>query len=298
MKRILIIGGCGYVGSVLYLQLVKSQYRVDTVDIEWFGNYVNKKNIKKNYKDLTPRFLQKYDVIILLAGHSSVQMCVENMLPAFRNNVENFLLLLKKLKNQIFIYASSSSVYGNTGKNDITEDYDRYTPENFYDLNKKEIDYYAHLSQVRYYGLRFGTVNGFSPNLRVDVMINKMYNSVKTKKRIVVVNPGIYRPILGMNDLSRAVERIIEKKAPRGIYNLASFNLTIKDIAIRTAKTLGNVRVDIKATPRSAYNFSINTNKFQKVFNFEFKDTPETITQSLIDNDGKFHVSTRDIKII
>ena len=46
MGRILIIGGCGYIGSQLFVYLKNKGYKVDTVDLEWYGNYVNPKNFK------------------------------------------------------------------------------------------------------------------------------------------------------------------------------------------------------------------------------------------------------------
>ena len=191
MEKVLIIGGCGYIGSRLFQYLSEKKYSVDTVDTEWFGNFVNPKNIKCNYNTLSKKFLNSYGVIILLAGHSSVQMCKDNMFASFKNNVNNFINLLSKLSDQLFIYASSSSVYGNTKNISAKEDYERYIPTNYYDLTKKTIDYYAHLSKISYYGLRLGTVNGFSPNLRVDLMINKMYEAARNTGKIKIIKHNI-----------------------------------------------------------------------------------------------------------
>ena len=51
MKKILVTGGCGYIGSAIYNNL-KDKYIVDTVDLEWFGNYTNPNNIKKDFDEL------------------------------------------------------------------------------------------------------------------------------------------------------------------------------------------------------------------------------------------------------
>lgn len=280
MPRILIIGGCGYVGSRLYQHFLSKHYSLDTVDLEWYGNYVNPKNVKKNYSDLSEQDLKKYHTIILLAAHSSVQMCTNKGLDSFKNNVDNFVHLLEKITFQKFIYASSSSIYGNTSSTLANELYDRYTPTNYYDVTKKVIDYYAQLSNVCYFGLRFGTVNGGSPNLRLDLMINKMYEDARKKGRIIVYNREAHRPILGINDLCRAIEAIIEKSGKKGIYNLASVNASIADISKKVSKKLGNVPVEYRGETR-AYNFSISTEKFQKEFNFTFLDSIESIVDSL-----------------
>lgn len=295
MKKIVILGGCGYIGSSLYGFLNSKKYSVDTVDLEWFGNYINPKNIKKDFDSLDKKFYKSYEVIILLAGHSSVAMCVNNMIQTFKNNVLKFVNLLNKLDDQLFIYASSSGIYGNTNKKLVTEDYDSYTPINYYDLSKKEIDYYALLSASRFYGLRFGTVNGFSPNLRIDLMINKMYEAAKEEKKIEVYNPQVYRPILGIQDLCRAIETIIRLDKKPGIYNLASFNSTVQKISKEVSSAIGNVKV-VNKGKSSTYDFSISTEKFETVFSFNFKDTVADIISSLKTNEDKAHKSIR-IKI-
>lgn len=282
-QKILIIGGCGYVGSFLYSYLKSKYSTVDTVDTEWFGNFVNPKNKKIDYKDLNKSFFSEYENIVLLAGYSSVKMCMNNMKASFENNVVNFINLLDKIEDQKFIYASSSSVYGNTGKKLIQEDYDKYTPSNFYDLSKKEIDYYAQLSGKKYYGLRLGTVNGYSPNLRTDLMINKMYLDARNTGIINVKNIKVHRPILGINDLSRAISTIIEKGKDSGIYNLASVNMEIGEIAKSVANTMRGIKIINKGNT-DGYDFSVSTKKFQNTYNFKFADTTESIVDALISN--------------
>jgi UDP-glucose 4-epimerase len=293
-QKVLIIGGCGYIGSKLFQYLIKNKYKVDTVDLEWYGNYVNPRNIKKNYSYITTKFLKKYDVVILLAGYSSIQMSEKSMIKTFKNNVSNFIFLLDKLSDQKFIYASSSSVYGSTNQNEVTEEYDRYSPSNYYDLSKKEIDYYAQLSSINYYGLRMGTVCGYSPNLRTDIMINKMYESAISKNEIIIFNKSFYRPILGIDDFCRAIDVIIKKNKPSGIYNLASFNMTIEEIAYSVASKISKTKIKSIGRNLSFYNFSINTNKFEHTYNFKFKDSIESIVDSL---DKKYHLANKSIRL-
>jgi len=223
-------------------------------------------------------------------------MCVDNMVPTTKNNVLNFVELLDKLNaSQTFIYASSSSVYGDTKHNVVSEDYIEFCPNNYYDLSKHEIDSYAILSDKKYYGLRFGTVNGASPNLRNDIMINAMTFNALQNGKVFCFNPEVHRPILGLEDLCRAIETIIEKGIyeNRGIYNLASFNSTAEEISRAVSKrtkaqleivdtlpeTITNVKLQTKA-----YNFLIDSNKFRNTFNFEFEETIETIVSSLVEN--------------
>ena len=302
MNKTLIIGGCGYIGSRLFNYLKQKQYEVVSLDLELFGN-PNIQNTKENYKDLTKEDVARFDNVILLAGHSSVKMCESNMIGCFRNNVQYFVELLSKIsKNQKFIYASSSSVYGNVNRNIVTEECEEYVAGSFYDLSKAEIDHYVKIfDEVNYYGLRFGTVNGFSPNTRNDVMINAMVSSAIANREIKVFNPMIRRPILYINDLCRAVETIILEGnySNRGLYNLASFNSTADIIGRKTSEVFDDVKlsvIDREPTPEEninkklnskVYDFAISSDKFISTFNFKFEGTIKDIAIELKENLNK-----------
>ena len=306
-KNILIIG-TGFVGSRLFLSLV-SRYNVQSLDIGWFDSGVNPNGKKIDYNDLTGAFFRQFDVIILTAGHSSVKLCLQNPQGAFLNNVRNFKNLLHKLTSvQRLIYFSSSSVYGSIAKFDATEGDICFQSTNEYDLNKYEIDQHALLSDIEFYGLRPGTICGWSPECRVDIMVNSMMASARENGRIDVFNRGVMRPILGLSDLCAAVDQII--KSPlnlRGLYNLASFNSSVEDIAIRVGKYINvpvfyggeqkQVSENTKLESRT-YNFSIDTTKFRAYFkNFEFKDTAESICHELNGNWANMKFSKRIAQI-
>lgn len=294
-KRILIIGGCGYIGAKIFeeLKLIKDIF-VTTVDLEWFGNDSNPDNIQEDYNKLPKFFFEQFDTIILLAAHSSVQMCQDNMLSSFNNNVRNFINLLSKLESKKFIYASSSSVYGNIDKKNADEECNTYCPNNYYDLGKSEIDNYAKLSGLEYYGLRFGTVNGFSKNLRTDIMINAMVYSAIENKKIIVSNPGISRPILFINDLFFAIlEILFSEENHSGFYNLASFNATVDQIAGDVGAEMEVPIEHIESQPFSinkgklqskAYDFSIDSSKFENTYKFNFTGNTKKIVSNLMEN--------------
>lgn len=300
-KKILIIGGCGYIGSELY-SFLKTKYpnwNINTVDLEWFGNFSNKENFKIDFNTLNKADLLNYNSIILLAGNSSVKMCLNNLHSTFKNNVYNFIKLLEKISPVTnFIYASSSSIYGNINQSFIEENCREYQALNYYDLSKYEIDAYTSLyDKIPCFGLRFGTVNGPSVNFRNDVMINMMYFSAKKNGKVIINNPNIRRPILGINDLCNAIEHIILKGSilNRGIYNLASFNLNVKEIGSAVAKYM-NVSLNYSKDMPNRYDFSLSTQKFKTIFNFQFKDNVNMILKSIIerDNNNSMNFSNRN----
>jgi nucleoside-diphosphate-sugar epimerase len=300
-EKILLIGGSGYIGSFLKKEL---PYEITSIDLEWFDE---NGSIRVDFNKLEADYISQYDTVILLAAHSSVKMCQGDYTHAFNNNVVNFLDLLKKIKSANkrikLIYASSSSVYGMTGDLIVDETYYSFIPYNNYDITKHIIDVYAEFSGVEYYGLRFGTVNGYSPIMRSDVMINSMTSSALLNNKIELYVKDTLRPILGIRDLLSAVIRIIdEPKDLRGHYNLASFNSTSEKIAMGVSKITG-VKVYEMESPNTNptnklesknYNFSISSEKFITNFNFKFEETIETITKSIVENFNETKLTRRD----
>ena len=295
MKHILIIGGNGYIGSRLG-QVLAQSYTVDSVDCCWY-NY-DSQSRRIDYHKLTADDLSKYDAVVLLAGHSSVASCVGPIQSPWLNNVTNFTDLVAKLswKDIPLIYASSASVYGNSQPGQLfTEENRQFIPVNNYDITKYTLDLEAQLAITRgqpVIGLRFGTVNGWAPNLRADVMINAMYDSARVHSKITVTNKHINRALLGIEDLCRGIAQCIEQPTP-GIYNMASFNATVDYIATTVAKEL-DVQVVDKGNTANAYDFGLDTTLFEQTFGFTFTETPVTIVDSLIKKYSESHVERRD----
>ena len=295
MKNILIIGGNGYVGSRLR-QVLAQTYTVASVDCCWY-NY-DKDSRRLDYHKLDATYLGQFDAVVLLAGHSSVASCVGPIQSPWLNNVTNFTDLVAKLswKDIPLIYASSASVYGNSEPGQLfTEQNRQFIPVNNYDITKYTLDLEAQLAITRgqpVIGLRFGTVNGWAPNLRADVMINAMYDSARAQNKITVTNKHINRALLGIEDLCRGIAQCIEQPVG-GIYNMASFNATVDYIANTVAKELAVPVVD-KGVTVNAYDFGLDTTLFEQTFGFTFEETPATIVDSLIKKYEQSHVERRD----
>lgn len=292
MKKILIIGGCGYIGSALFNKF-KDKHQVSTVDLEWFGNYINPNNLKVDFDTVGQLYLSQFDIVINVAAHSSVPLCKE-VKAAFDNNVTKFINLVSKLKKQKFIYASSSCVYV-TSDNKPKVETDTLFPMDGLTLTKTTIDQYMPLTDVEYYGLRFGSVNGWSPNMRLDLMINAMTLSAKTNKEVNVMNGAAHRPILSINDLCRAVETIIDcEEDHRGVYNLASVNHDIKTIGGMVA---GHTNVPLVDKGNNyTYDFAISSDKFKETFNFEFEDEVTSIVDNINQNEINPKWTKRELK--
>jgi nucleoside-diphosphate-sugar epimerase len=277
----MLIGSSGYIGSRFYLDHCK-KYKITNVDFNLF--YDGESLIKEDFSNLSKDFINKHDVIILLAGHSSIGMSNGDMLPVIENNFINFVNLSNKISSdKKFIYASSSSVYGMSRDVLAKENKQLDIAINNYDYTKQLIDSYSNFIKCNWFSLRFGTVNGWSPNFRNDIMINAMYLNYLKNNKIVISNPDINRPILGISDLCRSIDSIIENKKETGIYNLCSFNTTPKILGEKLSKVL-KCSLEINKESSFAYDFKISNAKFKKYFNFKFKDTTESIVREIQDN--------------
>lgn len=256
----LIIGGRGYIGSALLEHI-----DADVIDKE-----------SRNYWPVGD-----YDTIILLAGHSSMPMGRDDPKGAWYNNVERFKNLLDKLRDdQRLIYASSASVYNNI-ESTPTEDCKEVDVMNMYDLSKWVIDQLSLQANKHTYGLRFCTVNGYAPTLRIDLMLNKMVEDAKTKGVVTIKNGDLTRPILGIQDLCRGVKAIVDSTEDnRGLYNLCSLNgHTVREFAEAVTSKFGGVVEDLGNEPH--YVFGADTTKFETTYNFKFTETLDSILESL-----------------
>lgn len=240
--NIALLGGCGYIGSRLFQHLSRN-HRVSSFDLELRGNPGRIRNVRSDYRNL--RDFRNFDAVILLAGHSSVGACERDQYGALANNLLGPIELAQKLDRQIFIYASSASVYSSSdGKR-----------ANVYDFTKAACDEAMRLVRPNHYALRFGTVCGPSPNVRLDLMLNSMVHSAMTQNGLVMQNPTIRRPLLGLDDLCAAVDKCLSDEVPYGPQNLCSVNVTVGEVADAVS---ANLDVSIKTLPSTeAYNFTM-----------------------------------------
>lgn len=296
MQKSLMIGGCGYIGSRLCYSL-GHKYNITTYDFCKFSS-TKSHNICKDYANITKDELSSFDNIILLAGHSSVRMCDGNSAGVLHNNIVNFVRLLDLLdEKQTLIYASSASVYGNCKSDFAQETTPHDLPYNMYDMSKQAIDSYViankFIEDRRIFGLRFGTVNGFSPILRDDVMINAMVSSAWREKHIKLFNPQTRRSILGITDLVNCIDKILSSSLSHGgIYNVASFSSTSIEIAQKVSKKM-NVPIHhldaqkfiIRGNEKlytNKYDFSLDCTAVKNDFNFTFYENVDMIVDELV----------------
>jgi nucleoside-diphosphate-sugar epimerase len=237
--RILVAGGAGYIGSRVVPSLVEHGYQVDVIDMLWFGNHlpVDVRVVQRDLFSCGQADFEEYEQVIFLAGISNDPMAEYD--PA-ENFVQNGALpaylafTAKRAGVKRFIYASSCSIYGYTQD----ELYDEKAPVTCaYPYGISKLQGERAVVQMADAGfsviaLRQGTVCGWSPRMRFDLIVNTMYKTAISTGVITVNNASTWRPVLDLRDATSAFTRAVQASyGVSGVFNVASGNFTVGQVA-------------------------------------------------------------------
>ena len=272
--KVLLTGGCGYIGSSINESLRNLGHDVYIVDT----------NDGRRFQNLSDAVVRRHHAVIHLAASSTVAQCDADPELAIQNNIAGFSSIFDRLSDdQVFIYASTGSIYNGTYYY-ADENCHEFHPLSLYDITKFAGDQIAAIkNRPRTYGLRFGTVAGASPVMRWDSMINAMSMSACKNGFVDVYNTDAMRSVLCIQDLSQLVLSILEKKDARhGVYNVASFSETIGKIGSDVANYF-DCDLDIHKETTKHYDFCMNCFSAQSEFGFQPTGTIRSICKSLED---------------
>lgn len=298
--RILIAGGAGYVGSALVPHLLQRGHQVTVVDLLWFGNHLPPETrvICKDVLNLTEGEVAGFDQVLFLAGLSNDPMA--DFAPN-QNYVSNtaapayLAWLAKRVGVQRFVYSGSCAVYGlhDQGVRVETDAPECTTPYGISKYLGEQSALYLADRQFAVTSLRLGTVSGFSPRMRLDLVVNAMFRSAVETSKVVVFNPEIWRPILGIPDAAAAFTAALEADSDvQGIFNVASLNLTIEEIG-RTIQGLMQELLQKEVVlelhhMKECRSYKVSTRKAQEVLGFRPTQTISDMVQNLWDNRHHF----------
>ena len=245
IENVLVTGGAGYVGSVLVPKLVSAGYNVKVLDLylyrDSFDIYPWVENIKGDIRDtaLLHRAMRGCDIdaVIHLA-------CISND-PSFELdpelgksiNYDAFLDLVDITKSggvQRFIYASSSSVYGIKKEENVTEDLplEPLTDYSKYKAMCEEV--LLNESGFTRLILRPSTVCGYSPRMRLDLIVNILTNHAVNNRKITVFGGQQMRPNIHIEDMTDLYVKSLEypdEDIDGKVFNAGSENYKVIEIA-------------------------------------------------------------------
>ena len=302
MKKIIVTGGLGFIGSNLIDLLLKKNFYVINIDkVTYSSNYYNTKEFKnhKNYKlikcDINSDkvksifFQYKPSCVFNLAAETHVDRSIDDPKNFIQSNIvsvykllENFKKYSEKNKKTCLIHVSTDEVYGDILGGRSSEEFP-YKPSSPYAASKAASDHLVY-SYVRTYGIPAmitNCSNNYGPKQHPEKLIPKLiYNILNNKKLPIYGNGKNSREWIYVKDHCDALLKVFQKGKVGEFYNIGSnFNLNNIQIcknlikASRNKIRLGkNVKIHfVKDRPGHDIRYALNSNKIKNKLKWKSK---------------------------
>lgn len=287
MKKVVVTGGGGYVGSALVPTLLRLGYDVKVIDLFLYGEE-GLSSVRES-PSLTVRRGDIRDRQMLLkelAGAEAVihLACISND-PSFELNprlgksinYDAFSGLLDAVREngvKRFIYASSSSVYGLKDEKDVTEEAacGPLTDYSKYKMLCEEMLRSETLGGCEWVVVRPATVCGYAPRMRLDLTVNILTINALIRKEIIVYGGSQLRPNIHIQDMVEVYRLMLEspqEKVHRETFNAGYENETVMRLAQMVQEKVEDPEVKIRVEPTDDLrSYHINSDKIKRVLGF------------------------------
>ena len=294
MKKIIVTGGLGFIGSNLIALLIEKKYFVINIDkVSYSSNFYNLKNIQnnKNYKfikkDINNKELEKIFFkykpigIFNLAAETHVDRSIDNPNSFIKSNIVGVYNILECFKNYVskyksrLIHISTDEVYGDILKNRSDESYP-YKPSSPYAASKAASDHLVS-SYVRTYNLPAiitNCSNNYGPKQHPEKLIPKLIYNIINNQPLPIYGKGTNsREWIYVKDHCEALLKVFKFGKIGNFYNIGSNknlnNLEVCSKLIKISKTIkklgDNVKIKfVKDRPGHDIRYALNSNKIIK----------------------------------
>ena len=302
MKKVLVTGGAGYIGSVLVKLLLNRGYFVRVLDNLSFGGeaiveLLNNDNFDfikgdiRNREDLE-KAMQGIDFVAHLGSIVGDPACAID--PDLTRDINlNGAKLTYTVANEMgiekFVFASTCSNYGKMADpSAFVDETSELKPVSLYAETKVEFEQYL-LSQDKTNSakptcLRFSTVYGLSPRIRFDLTVNEFTKELALDRELIVFGEQFWRPYCHVVDLSRAVIAVFEadSRVDFNVYNVGDTteNYQKQMIVDEILKQLPNSKIKYVKKDEDPRDYRVSFEKIKNELGFEItKTVPDGIRQ-------------------
>jgi nucleoside-diphosphate-sugar epimerase len=273
---VLVVGGAGYIGSIVIAKLLERSCRVRLLDNLFYGNQaieplLSNPNLEfilgdsRNIQDVV-RAMSGVRNVIHLAAIVGDPACAEDKANAFQINYAATRMLLEIAKGQgveRFLFASSCSVYG--ASDSVTDERSETQPISLYAETKLQSEGVLLEARSRSFHptvLRFATVFGLAPRPRFDLVVNLLTAKAIQDGVITVYNGDQWRPFIHVRDVAAAIVDVFA--APLAsvtgeIFNVGddTLNFTLAQVAEKIREHIPQTRVEyVENADRRNYRVS------------------------------------------
>ncbi len=266
----LVVGGAGYIGGGLTDRIVDAGHDVRVFDVLLYEDHYLKEVefVHGNILDLDvlARQLEWAEAVVWLAAMVGDGACALNSQLTREINVGSPRWLAENFDGRI-VFMSTCSVYG--AQDDLLTEGSPVNPLSLYAETKLEAE--AALEPADAIVFRLGTIYGLSDTysrIRMDLVLNLLTVKAVQHGRISVFGGDQYRPLLHVRDVAKAVVPALSSEH-RGIFNLHSENLTIRELAERIQAFVPGVEAELTEMPfQDLRNYRVSSDKAVSTFGF------------------------------
>ncbi len=300
--KVLVPGGCGYIGSVLVPLLLDKGHKVRVLDLGLFGlqGLDRVKDLIElevgDIRRVTVDDVHGCDAIINLAAFSNDPIAdawPEANMSINRDGVAALVDAAKAYGVPRFIQASSASVYDGLSEDEVLTEEVEVKPKKGYPLSKYESEGVLFRAGLKCPTVvRKGTVYGWSPRMRYDLIVNTMLMTALTKGKITCFCSGCQsRPLVSINDVAKMYLALLEADADKvsgEIFNVTHNNYKVLDVAFEIQRALReyaqlDIDVVVNNDPRVDRSYQIYNKKLFRRIGFEPTQGISTSVQQMYD---------------
>ena len=304
MKKVLVIGGAGYIGSVVANYLVQNNYKVKILDNLIYGNDFIQNQIflsddiefiKKDMLNISKNdsIFKNIDAVILLAGlvgDPITKKYPDLSIKINRDGCKSVIDATLAAGIDRFIFISTCSNYGLIDSKDIADENYVLKPISLYAKLKVEIENYILQKSGNLCTtiLRFATAFGESPRMRFDLTINEFIYELLINKKLLVYDPDTWRPYCHVNDFARLIEKVLRSEKiliKNEIFNAGSDinNFTKRQIVEIISRSIKDCDIMYKEHGVDPRNYRVDFSKIKKVLNFHPNYNVEDYMSKLVE---------------